>query len=117
MSMRIDWRLVADRELNTEELEEIYFSANYIPSLFSLKEMEECGGEAEFFTESNFAMQDMRGVLERFTARHEDVSILCFYHYDGAICPDGFEAKRGKLREFTGEVRYTWDDSKTEVFV
>lgn len=117
MSCNIDWRLVADRELTTEEIEEIYFSANYIPSCFSLKEMEECGEEAEFFTESHFAMQDMRGVLERFTARHDDVSIRCFYQYEGSICPDGFEAKGGKIREFTGEVRYTWDDDGAEVCV
>ena len=115
MSVNVDWRITTDRELTLDEISELFISSNHIPSMASLDELQECGGEAEFFTESNFATRDMREVMERFTTKHPDVAVRCFYHFDTAICPDGFEASQGKIREFTGEVRYTWDDNGQEV--
>ena len=121
MSVYVNWELTAwhkdDSKLTEAEATAVCRALQAMPPMRDAVKTLCDGWEVTFETASHFAVSDMQEQAELFTADRPDIVLHFTYQYEGSICPDGFEAKGGKIREFTGEVRYTWDDDGTEVRV
>lgn len=70
---------------------------------------------ADFETCSISAWEDARDAASAFAANHPDIILTMEYQYDTAECPDAFRIEDGRMRELTGHVVYTYDDTKEEV--
>jgi len=69
----------------------------------------------EGHTESSFAVERIQEAAQEFSKLYPEIRLVILYKYDTAWNPDGFVTEGGEIREFTGCVRYTFDDNGEEV--
>lgn len=117
MSCVVDWEF-SGRHQSGE-----FLTSKEIEALVALNEQDledahwEGGDEylTSFCTESYGAVERIRKTLDDFAGRFPDVRLFVTYRYETAVCPDGFITEGGKVREITGNVVYTYDDTLEEV--
>lgn len=68
-----------------------------------------------FSTESFGALTRIRHAVEEWAAVFPDAELYVWYRFENAWNPDGFIAAGGKVRETTGHVKFTYDDTGEEV--
>lgn len=119
MSVYVNWELTAwhknDSKLTEAEATAVCRALQAMPPMRDAVETLCDGWEVTFETASHFAVSDMKEQAAQFTADHPECVLHFTYQYDTALCPDGFRAQDGRIREFTGTVVYTWDDDGKEV--
>ena len=70
---------------------------------------------AAFRTESFRSCIAAKKALTRYAENHPDIVLQVTYQYENSVCPDGFLIEDGKLRDVTGHVYYTANDTGKEL--
>lgn len=68
-----------------------------------------------FDTDSFGAVSRIRHALEEWAAMYPEITALVQYMYECAWNPDGFMVAGGKVRDVSGKVKFTYDDTGEEV--
>lgn len=70
---------------------------------------------AEFSTTNMGAYGAIHRAVEEFAKLHPDICLIVYCKFENAWNADAFVADGGKVREATGHVRYTFDDTGEEM--
>ena len=108
----MDWKLKGKHKDGTP------LSGEEVRALVAESELlEDRGFEAEDttyigeFSTKEIVYKEIRNAVVRFAKKHKDVILLVEYHFDYGWNPDAFIAMDGEVRDLTGHVSYTYDDT------